>query len=165
MSSSIDLNLAVGAALLVLGGIGFCTRRNLILIVLSAELMLHGVGLTLVTFSRMHGGNQGQAFTIFLLTVAACEAGLALALILAVYQKTRSLDINLWTAMREDDLAAPPPDPAVPAAPTNLRDLPRLTPSGRPPQVDGSDERTLLAAQEGAARPAASPPPAASTTA
>ena len=75
--------------------------------VLSAELMLHGVSLTLVTFGQLHNSLEGQAFTIFILTVAACEAGLALSLILALYQKSKSLDIELWTELREADL--PPP--------------------------------------------------------
>ena len=99
--------LIVGAALFALGAIGFLTRRNLILMVLSAELMLHGVGVTLVTFSKQHQNLEGQAFTIFVLTVAACEAGLALALILALYQSKKSLDVNLWTDLREADLAPP----------------------------------------------------------
>jgi NADH-quinone oxidoreductase subunit K len=77
----IERYLAVGAALFVIGALGFLTRRNLILMILSSELMLHGVSLTLVTFGRMHHNLEGQAFTIFILTVAACEAGLALALI------------------------------------------------------------------------------------
>ena len=74
---------------------------------LSAELMLHGVSLTLVTFGRMHHNLEGQAFTIFILTVAACEAGLALSLILALYQKSKSLDVEFWSELREADL--PPP--------------------------------------------------------
>ncbi|HVJ84511.1 MAG TPA: NADH-quinone oxidoreductase subunit NuoK, partial [Caulifigura sp.] len=110
MSANLDPNLAVGAILFVLGSIGVLTRRNLILIVLSAEMMLHGVALTLVTFSQMHGNNRGQIFTVFVLTVAACEAGLALSLILSLYQRTRTLDINLWTSIREPDIGPPAPD-------------------------------------------------------
>ena len=45
----------------------------------------------------MHGRLEGQAFTIFMLTVAACEAGLALSLILSLYQRSKSLDVELWT--------------------------------------------------------------------
>ena len=90
-------SLMVAAGLFVLGAIGFLTRRNLILLVLSAELMLHGVSLSLVTFGRIHQNQEGQAFTIFVLTVAACEAGLALSLVLALYRQTHSLDIRLWS--------------------------------------------------------------------
>ena len=128
--------LAVGAMLFVLGAIGFLTRRNLILMVLSAEMMLHGVSLTLVTFSRVHHNLEGQAFTIFLLTVAACEAGLALALILALYQRSKSLDIDLWTHLRESDVL-PPKTMAVDAsalvAIEELAPLPTLSPAGREP--------------------------------
>src|SRR4029078_8930434 len=103
----VESYLAVGAVLFVLGAIGFFTRRNLIVMILSAELMLHGVSLTLVTFGRLHNTLEGQSFTIFILTVAACEAGLALSLILALYQKSKSLAIEFWTYLREPEL--PPP--------------------------------------------------------
>ena len=107
MTGDVERYLAVGAVLFVLGALGFFTRRNLIVMMLSAEMMLHGVSLTLVTFGRMHHSFEGQAFTIFILTVAACEAGLALSLILALYQKSKSLDIELWTDLREPDLPSP----------------------------------------------------------
>ena len=109
MTGDIERYLVVGAILFVLGALGFFTRRNLIVLMLSAEMMLHGVSLTLVTFSRLHNNLEGQAFTIFILTVAACEAGLALALILALYQRTKSLDVELWTSIRERDLPEPTP--------------------------------------------------------
>jgi len=106
--------------------------------VLSVELMLHGVSLTLVTFSRMHGNLDGRVFTIFILTVAACEAGLALALILALYQRAKSLDVELWTELREPGL--PPPTLAEdraepPITPQRLWHFPVLTPAGRSPTV------------------------------
>jgi NADH-quinone oxidoreductase subunit K len=147
MFATLDPNLTIGAVLFVLGAIGVLTRRNLIVIVLSAEMMLHGVALSLVTFSNWHQNNSGQVFTIFVLTVAACEAGLALSLVLALYQRTKSLDVNLWTAIREADVPGPPPDEPSPITPTEIRDLPRLTPAGGMPDVD-APERTLLAQQE-----------------
>jgi NADH-quinone oxidoreductase subunit K len=128
--------LVVAAVLFVLGAIGFLTRRNMIVMVLSAELMLHGVSLTLVTFSRLHGQLQGQAFTIFILTVSACEAGLALSLILALYQNSKTLDVEFWTELREPDL--PPPSIAGDAAARVIREpmiFPRLTPAGRMPEI------------------------------
>jgi NADH-quinone oxidoreductase subunit K len=134
----VERYLAVGAALFVLGALGFLTRRNLILMILSSELMLHGVSLTLVTFGRMHHSQEGQAFTIFILTVAACEAGLALSLVLALYQKSKSLDVEVWTALREPDL--PPPmveedrdEPAL-KLPVAQR-FPKLTSAGREPDA------------------------------
>ncbi len=129
--------LLVGAGLFVLGAIGFLTRRNLILMVLSAELMLHGVSLTLVTFGQMHQTNEGQAFTIFTLTVAACEAGLALSLVLALYRQSHSLDISMWSELREPDAVSPDsdgPDAVSVDAASGYDDLPTLTPAGLVPK-------------------------------
>jgi NADH-quinone oxidoreductase subunit K len=88
--------LVVGAVLFVLGAIGFLTRRNMIMMTLSAEMMLQGVSLNLVAFSYLHGNNQGQAFAVFIVTVAACEAGVALALFIAVYKRRKTLDADAW---------------------------------------------------------------------
>jgi NADH-quinone oxidoreductase subunit K len=143
MTGEAERYLAVGAALFALGALGFLTRRNLILMVLSAEMMLHGVSLTLVTFGQMHHSLEGQAFTIFILTVAACEAGLSLSLILALYQKSKSLDVELWSELREPEL--PPPmaeedregPPADQPAATHY---PHLTPAGIQPDRRTTNE-------------------------
>src|SRR5689334_25102277 len=79
--------LLVGAALFSLGVLGFLSRRNLIVMFLSAEMMLQGTALTLVGFGRYYGNWTGQVFTIVILTVAACEASIALALILILYHQ------------------------------------------------------------------------------
>jgi NADH-quinone oxidoreductase subunit K len=126
--------LIVGAVLFVVGMIGFLTRRNLILMFLFAELMLQGVALNLVAFSRHHGNLGGQVFTLFIITVAACEAALALALILMLYHRRPSLDVSLWQELRdpgqEPTLDLDTPEPAESAEP-----LPKLTPAGvEPPQ-------------------------------
>jgi NADH-quinone oxidoreductase subunit K len=93
--------LVVGAIMFALGAIGFLTRRNLILMLLSGELMFHGVSINLTAFGAYHQNASGQVFTIFLLTIAACEAGLALALILTLYQRRKSLDVLLWGNLGE----------------------------------------------------------------
>src|SRR5918997_6685944 len=93
--------LSVGAALMVLGMLGFLARRNLIVMFLSAEMMLQGTALTLVGFGRFHGNWTGQVFTIVILTVAACEAAIALALILVLFNRRSSLDVTLWQDIRE----------------------------------------------------------------
>jgi NADH-quinone oxidoreductase subunit K len=147
MTADIEPFLAVGAVLFVLGALGFFSRRNLIVMILSAETMLHGVSLTLVTFGRAHRSFEGQVFTIFILTVAACEAGLALALILALYQRSKSLDVEFWTDLREADL--PPPmlmedagqPPIVPPPPV---DFPKLTPAGVVPANLDTHDRSLV---------------------
>jgi NADH-quinone oxidoreductase subunit K len=124
--------LIVGAILFALGMIGFMARRNLIIMFLSAEMMLQGVALNLTAFARFRGNLQGQAFTLFILTVAACEAAVALALILMLYRRSKSLDVSLWQDLREADqepvvdeepLPPPPPPPS----------LPQLTPAGKAP--------------------------------
>src|SRR5919202_4537002 len=88
--------LIVGATLTALGLLGFLARRNLIVMFLSAEMMLQGTALTLVGFGRYHGNWTGQVLTIVILTVAACEASIALALILVLYHRRSSLDVTLW---------------------------------------------------------------------
>jgi len=136
-ATALESQLVVGATLFVLGMIGFLTRRNLILIMLSAELMLHGVSINLTAFSRYHGNPQGEVFTIFVLTIAACEAGLALSLILSLYQRRKSLDVFLWGKLGEDDLPVftSTPVPPAPAVVDPNIDLPHLTPAGRMPKT------------------------------
>src|SRR3954471_21849400 len=95
--------LLLGAALVSIGLLGFIARRNLIVMFLSAELMLQGVALSLVGFGRYHGNWTGQVFTIVILTVAACEASIALALILVLYNRKSSLDVSLWREIHEPD--------------------------------------------------------------
>jgi NADH-quinone oxidoreductase subunit K len=124
--------LVVGAALFVLGAIGFLTRRNLIVMFLSAEMMLQGVALNLVAFARDRGNLHGQVFTLFIITVAACEAGLALALILVLYRQRRSLDVSLWQDLREAGQDATIDTEPIESPPEEAAD-PRLLPAGRLP--------------------------------
>lgn len=132
--------LLVGAALMVLGMLGFLARRNMIVMFLSAEMMLQGIALTLVGFGRYHGNWTGQIFTIVILTVAACEASIALALILILYNRKSSLDVTLWQEIREPGQPAPAEvlkeeeahaEP-VAAAP-GPESYPQLTPAGIEP--------------------------------
>jgi NADH-quinone oxidoreductase subunit K len=133
-ASNLEHFLVVGSLLFAVGLVGFLTRRNLILLMLSAETMLHGVSINLTAFGQYHKQHDGQIFTIFVLTVAACEAGLALALILTLYQRKHSLDVQLWSALGESDLMAPdsvePPLP--PIGPAAVPD-PRLSVAGQMP--------------------------------
>jgi NADH-quinone oxidoreductase subunit K len=124
--------LIVGAILFALGLIGFMTRRNMIIMFLSAELMLQGVAINLTAFARFRGNLQGQAFTLFILTVAACEAAVALALILMLYRRSKSLDVSLWQDLREADQEAIVDEEPLPPAPPPVS-LPHLTPAGKEP--------------------------------
>jgi NADH-quinone oxidoreductase subunit K len=128
--------LAVGAVLFVLGAVGFVTRRNLILMMLSAELMLHGGSLNLLAFGRMYGRMDGQVFTVFVLTVAACEAGLALSIILSLYQRRKSLDVELWSTLKEPDVRAGVTRDEPPPVEEPQMYFPSLTGAGAMPSVD-----------------------------
>ena len=124
--------LIVGAILFALGLIGFITRRNLIIMFLCAEMMLQGVAINLVAFARYRGNLEGQAFTLFIITVAACEAGIALALILMLYRRRGSLDVSLWQELREPGQEPTTDEEPLPPEPKE-EPLPRLTPSGIEP--------------------------------
>lgn len=92
--------LFIAAGLFVLGLIGFLTRRNLIVMFLCTELMFQGAGLALVAFGRYHLDFSGQTFVIFVLTVAAAEAAMALALVVLLFRRKESLDAEEWQEMR-----------------------------------------------------------------
>jgi NADH-quinone oxidoreductase subunit K len=124
--------LAVSAVLFSLGLVGFIARRNLIIMFLSVELMVQGVALNFVAFARFRGNLDGQAFVLFLLTIAACEAALALALILAMYRTRSSLDVSLWQDLREEDLDQVTDDEPLPLAPATPP-LPQLPIAGIAP--------------------------------
>jgi NADH-quinone oxidoreductase subunit K len=133
--------LVVGAVLFVLGAVGFLTRRNLIIMFLSAEMMLQGVAVNLVSFARHHGNLQGQAFVLFILTVAACEAAIALALFLMLFRSKRSLDATEWQDLREPGQPPTPLDDGEPLSPEPPEaPLPKLTPAGIEPEVPSREE-------------------------
>lgn len=131
--------LAVGAILFGLGLIGFLTRRNLITMFLSAEMMLQGVLLNFLAFGYFHGNLTGQIFALFILTVAACEAGLGLALFLVLYRRGRTLDSAVWQNVREAGL---PPTVDVEALeqPAFEEAMPVLPVAGRKPSESAMQE-------------------------
>jgi NADH-quinone oxidoreductase subunit K len=131
---SLENYLIVGAVLFALGMVGFMARRNVIIMFLCAEMMLQGVAVNLVAFARYRGNVQGQVFTLFLITVAACEAAIALALILMLYRMRRSLDTSVWQDLREPGLEPTVDEEPLPAPPPEAP-LPKLPPAGpAPPQ-------------------------------
>ena len=93
--------LIVGAVLFGVGMIGFLSRRNMIVMFLSAEIMLQGVSLSLVAWSRFHNDFGGQMLVLFIIAVAACEAAVALALVLMMFHRCGKLDIAGWRLLRE----------------------------------------------------------------
>lgn len=92
--------LAVAVLMFGIGLIGFVTRRNLIIMFLCTELMFQAAGLALIAFSRFHLNHTGETFVIFVLTVAAAEAALGLALVVLLFRRKETLDANQWSEMR-----------------------------------------------------------------
>ena len=91
--------LLTGALLFSLGLIGFVSRRNLIVMFLCTEMMFQGVVVSLVAFSNFHQNYTGQTFVIFVLTIAAAEAALALGLVVLLFRRRRTLDSGAWASM------------------------------------------------------------------
>ena len=127
--------LVVGAILFSLGLIGILSRRNLIVMFLSAELMLQGISVSLVAWSRYHGDFGGHVLVIFVLSVAACEAAIALVFVLQAFTRTGRLDSAAWQALREATLDRNV-DREIPSLDTSTLSFPRLTPAGRSPDTD-----------------------------
>lgn len=126
--------LIVGGILFVLGTVGFVVRRNMIIMFLCAEMMLQGVSVSLVGWGRFHGDWGGQMLVIFIVTVAACEAGIALALVLMLAQRSGKLDSVVWQELREEGQPAYV-DREVPEDVEHEQKWPELTPAGvEPPQ-------------------------------
>ena len=85
--------LVVAAALLIIGTIGVLTRRNVVIILMSIELILNAVNLNLVAFSRLHG-LHGQIFSIFVITDAAAEAAVGLGIIIAFFRNKETIFVD-----------------------------------------------------------------------
>jgi len=127
--------LLVGAVLFALGFVGILARRNMIVMFLSAELMLQGVSVSLVSWSRHHGDWGGQMLVIFVLTVAACEAAVALVFVLQAFARTGRLDVAAWQSLRES-VVPRAVDHGLPEVDTHPQTWPRLTPAGIEPELE-----------------------------
>ena len=92
--------LILSAILFSIGTIGVLTRRNAIVIFMCIELMLNAVNLTFVAFSRYLGNIDGEIFVLFVMTVAACEAAVGLALMIAFYKNSESIDVEKLNLMK-----------------------------------------------------------------
>jgi len=85
--------LALSAVLFTIGTVGVLTRRNAIVIFMCVELMLNAVNLSFVAFSRLYG-TTGQVFVVFVMTVAAAEAAVGLAIIIAIFRHGQSVNLK-----------------------------------------------------------------------
>jgi NADH-quinone oxidoreductase subunit K len=92
--------LILSAILFAIGAVGVLTRRNAIVIFMCIELMLNAVNLTFVAFSRYLGNIDGEIFVLFVMTVAACEAAVGLALMIAFYKNRESIDVEELNVMK-----------------------------------------------------------------
>jgi NADH-quinone oxidoreductase subunit K len=92
--------LIVSAILFSIGTAGVFMRRNLITILLSIEIMLNAVNLTFVAFGRYLGNVDGQIITFFVMTVAAAEAAVGLAIIIALFRHRESLNPDAFTSLK-----------------------------------------------------------------
>jgi NADH-quinone oxidoreductase subunit K len=126
--------LAVGAVLFGVGLIGFLCRRNMIVMFLSAEMMLQGVSLSLVAWSHYYHELGGQMLVIFIIAVAACEAAIALALVLMLFERKGHLDIAMWEELRESNQPPFEEEPLPPESGDEPQHWPHLTPSGVLPE-------------------------------
>lgn len=90
----LEYYLALSAITFVIGTIGVLTRRNAIIIFMSIELMLNSVNLTLVSFSSFMGDSAGQIFVFFIMSVAAAEAAVGLAIVLALFRNKKTVYVD-----------------------------------------------------------------------
>lgn len=96
----IEWFLTLSAVLFTLGVIGVVTRRNAIIIFMSIELMLNAVNLSLVTFAQFLGDSAGQIFVFFVMAVAAAEAAIGLAIILALFRNKKTIYVDEINVMK-----------------------------------------------------------------
>lgn len=92
--------MALAVVLFCIGVCGFLTRRNIIMMLLSLELMLNGVNLNLVALSHFLDSVRGQAFTFFIITVAACEAAIGLGIAIALYRSRKAVHVDTITELK-----------------------------------------------------------------
>lgn len=90
----IEAYIMLSVVLFILGALGVLLRRNAILVFMSVELMLNAANLALVAFARQWGNLEGQLFVFFVITVAAAEVAVGLALIVAIFRSKKSIDID-----------------------------------------------------------------------
>ncbi len=94
MDLSLDLYLGLSAVLFTLGVVGVLTRRNAIIIFMCVELMLNSVNLTLVAYSAYLGDVTGQMLVFFVMTVAAAEAAIGLAIVIALFRNKETVNVD-----------------------------------------------------------------------
>ena len=100
MTPGLHHYLIVSALLFSLGLLGVVARRNLFVIFMGLELMINAANLALVAFSRFHNNLNGQVMVFFIITVAAAEVAVGLALLVALYRKRQSAHVEDLTSLK-----------------------------------------------------------------
>ena len=100
MELTLSHYLLVSGALFSIGLLGVIVRRNLLIIYMSLELMLNAANVALVAMSRFNGNLDGQVMVFFIITVAAAEVAVGLALIVALYRKRRTAEVEDLATMK-----------------------------------------------------------------
>lgn len=93
----------VSMMLFTIGVIGVIARKNIFVIYMSIELMLNGINLFLVTFARYHFNMDSQVISIMVISIAAAEAAIFLSVIILLFRTKRSLDTDVFTALKQGD--------------------------------------------------------------
>lgn len=101
--------LVLAAVLFGVGLVGVACRRNVLVILLSVEILLNAANLAFVAFSRIHGNVTGQVFVFFAMAIAAAEVAVGLAIVIAVYRLRRVVDVDAAADLRERALGEVPP--------------------------------------------------------
>jgi NADH-quinone oxidoreductase subunit K len=92
--------LAISGVLFTMGALGVLIRRNPLIIFMSVELMLNAANLAFVAFARSFGVLTGQIFVFFVMTVAAAEVAVGLALIVIIFRSKHSIDVDLMNSLK-----------------------------------------------------------------
>jgi NADH-quinone oxidoreductase subunit K len=102
MSGSVPLSLYIGlsALLFIMGALGVLIRRNPLIMFMSIELMLNSANLAFVAFARQFGQLNGQIIVLFVMTVAAAEVAVGLALIVIIFRNKHSIDVDLMNGLK-----------------------------------------------------------------
>jgi NADH-quinone oxidoreductase subunit K len=119
--------LYLAGALFAVGLVGVSCRRNVLIMLLSVEILLNAANLALVAFSKVHGDVTGQVFVFFVMTVAAAEVAVGLAIVIAVFRLRRGVDADAASDLGE----------------THVGEVPPIVPEGVPAPHDAHEDHDL----------------------
>jgi NADH-quinone oxidoreductase subunit K len=94
MAIPMDLVVGLSAILFGIGVVGALVRRNIVVILMSIELMLNAVNLAFVAFARMHGNNDGHVFVLMVITVAAAEVAVGLGILISLFRNRDTVNVD-----------------------------------------------------------------------